>query len=84
VLDVHGEALVVSQFTLCADTRKGKRPAYTGAASPDLAAPLVDYFADQMAGHGVPTRRGVFGAHMSVELINNGPFTILLEKSAKS
>jgi D-aminoacyl-tRNA deacylase len=81
-LDIHGEALVVSQFTLCADARKGRRPSYTGAALPDIAAPLVDYFADQLAALGVPTRRGVFGAHMMVALVNNGPFTILLEKSA--
>jgi D-aminoacyl-tRNA deacylase len=81
VLDIGGEALVVSQFTLCADTRKGRRPSYTGAALPEVAAPIVDYFADKLASFGVPTRRGIFGAHMVVELVNDGPFTIIVEKS---
>jgi D-aminoacyl-tRNA deacylase len=82
VQDVHGEALVVSQFTLCADTRKGRRPSYAGAAAPEIAALLVEDFAQRLSGHGVPTRQGVFGAHMMVELVNDGPFTILLNAVA--
>jgi D-tyrosyl-tRNA(Tyr) deacylase len=82
VQDVRGEALVVSQFTLCADTRKGRRPSYAGAAAPEIAAPLVDHFARRLSGCGVPTRQGVFGAHMMVELVNDGPFTIVLNAVA--
>jgi D-tyrosyl-tRNA(Tyr) deacylase len=80
VLDVGGEAIVVSQFTLYADTRKGRRPSFTDAALPDLAAPLVDRFAELLRGHGVPTQTGQFGAHMLVEIHNDGPVTIWLEK----
>jgi D-tyrosyl-tRNA(Tyr) deacylase len=79
VRDIGGEALVVSQFTLYADTRKGRRPSFTEAAPPEEAARLVDYFADRLQSAGVPTRKGVFGAHMRVELINDGPFTVTLE-----
>jgi D-tyrosyl-tRNA(Tyr) deacylase len=80
VLDVNGEAIVVSQFTLYADARKGRRPSFTDAALPDVAAPLVDRFADLLRGHGVPTQTGKFGAHMEVEIHNDGPVTIWLEK----
>ncbi len=80
VLDVRGEALVVSQFTLYADTRRGRRPSFTGAALPPLAEPLVGRFAELLAAQGVPTRRGVFGAHMLVEIANDGPVTIILEE----
>lgn len=80
VLDVKGEAIVVSQFTLYADTRKGRRPSFIDAALPDVAAPLVERFADLLRGHGVPTQTGQFGAHMLVEIHNNGPVTIWLEK----
>ncbi len=79
VLDVQGEALVVSQFTLYADTSRGRRPSFVGAAKPGIAEPLVSSFAQQMAAEGVPTRMGVFGARMAVELINDGPVTIVLE-----
>lgn len=79
VLDVSGEALVVSQFTLYADTRKGRRPSFIDAALPDQAAPLVEHFTDKLRQQGVPTRSGVFGAHMLVEIHNNGPVTIWLE-----
>lgn len=79
LLDVHGEALVVSQFTLFADTRKGRRPSFTDAALPDFAKPLVDYFASILTSMGVPTQTGEFGAHMLVEIFNDGPVTILLE-----
>lgn len=80
ILDVGGEAILVSQFMLYADTRKGRRPSFTDAALPDLAAPLVERFAELLRGHGVPTQTGQFGAHMLVEIHNDGPVTIWLEK----
>ena len=80
VLDVGGEAIVVSQFTLYADTRKGRRPSFIDAALPDVAAPLVDRFVELLRSHGVPTQTGQFGAHMKVEIHNDGPVTIWLEK----
>jgi len=80
VLDVGGEAIVVSQFTLYADTRKGRRPSFINAADPDVAAPLVERFAELLRGEGVPTQTGQFGAHMLVEIDNDGPVTIWLEK----
>jgi len=80
ILDVGGEAILVSQFTLYADTRKGRRPSFTHAALPGHAAPLVERFADLLRAHGVPTQTGQFGAHMQVEIHNDGPVTIWLEK----
>jgi D-tyrosyl-tRNA(Tyr) deacylase len=80
ILDVKGEAIVVSQFTLYADTRKGRRPSFIDAALPDLAEPLVNRFVALLRGNGVPTQTGKFGAHMEVEIHNNGPVTIWLEK----
>jgi len=80
LLDVKGETIVVSQFTLYADTRKGRRPSFTDAALPELAEPLVDRFVELLGSHGVPTQTGQFGAHMSVEIHNDGPVTIWLEK----
>lgn len=80
VLDVKGEAIVVSQFTLYADARKGRRPSFTDAALPEVAEPLVDRFVELLRGHGVPTQTGQFGAHMQVEIHNNGPVTIWLER----
>jgi D-tyrosyl-tRNA(Tyr) deacylase len=79
LLDIHGAAIVVSQFTLYADTCKGRRPSFTDAAAPDLAKPLVDRFATLLAGQGVPTQTGEFGAHMLVEIENDGPVTIVME-----
>jgi len=79
LLDIAGEALVVSQFTLFADTRKGNRPAFTGAALPALAKPLCERFAGLLREQGVPTQEGEFGAHMRVEIINDGPVTIQIE-----
>lgn len=79
LLDVKGSAIVVSQFTLYADTRKGLRPAFTDSAQPEVASPLVDYFANCLRGLGVETGQGVFGAHMKVDLLNDGPVTIILE-----
>ena len=80
VLDVKGEVIVVSQFTLYADTRKGRRPSFIDAALPDVAAPLVERFIELLRSHGVPTQSGQFGAHMHVEIHNDGPVTIWLEK----
>jgi D-tyrosyl-tRNA(Tyr) deacylase len=80
VLDVKGEAIVVSQFTLYADTRKGRRPSFIDAALPEVAAPLVDRFVELLRSHGVPTQTGKFGADMKVEIHNDGPVTIWLEK----
>ena len=80
ILDVKGEAIVVSQFTLYADTRKGRRPSFIDAALPIVAEPLVNQFAELLRAHGVPTLTGKFGAHMLVEIHNNGPVTIWLEK----
>jgi D-tyrosyl-tRNA(Tyr) deacylase len=80
VQDVKGEALVVSQFTLYADTRKGRRPSFIDAALPEVAEPLVGRFVELLRGHGIPTQTGKFGAHMQVEIHNDGPVTIWLEK----
>ena len=80
VLDVQGAAIVVSQFTLYADARKGRRPSFIDAALPDIAAPLVERFIELLQSHGVPTQSGRFGQHMLVEIHNDGPVTIWLEK----
>jgi len=80
VQDVKGEVLVVSQFTLYADTRKGRRPSFIDAALPEVAEPLVGRFVELLRGHGIPTQTGKFGAHMEVEIHNDGPVTIWLEK----
>jgi len=80
LLDVDGAALVISQFTLYADCRKGRRPGFTDAAPPEVAEPLVEHFAQALQGYGVPVKTGVFGAHMLVEIHNDGPVTILLER----
>lgn len=79
LLDVGGQALVVSQFTLYADMRKGRRPSFIEAAPPEIASPLVDRFVELLAERGVPTQTGEFGALMLVEINNHGPVTILLE-----
>ena len=79
VIDVGGEALVVSQFTLAADLSRGNRPGFTGAADPALAVPLYERFCARMAEHGVPVRTGVFGAQMAVALVNAGPVTIWMD-----
>ena len=80
LLDTQGQAIVVSQFTLYADTRKGRRPSFTDAAPPEIARPLVDHFAQMLAELGVSTQTGEFGAHMLVEIDNDGPVTIWLER----
>jgi D-aminoacyl-tRNA deacylase len=78
VQDVGGAALIVSQFTLIADTRKGNRPSFAEAAPPEEAEPLYEEFCAAVAAAGVPVQRGIFGAHMAVELVNDGPVTIVL------
>jgi D-aminoacyl-tRNA deacylase len=79
LLDVGGEALVVSQFTLIADTTKGNRPSFSAAARPEIAEPLYARFCEALEREGVQVARGVFGARMSLELVNDGPVTIVLE-----
>jgi D-tyrosyl-tRNA(Tyr) deacylase len=79
VLDVDGAALVVSQFTLIADTRKGNRPSFVEAAPPSEAEPLYEQFCAALRSEGVPVATGIFGAMMAVELVNDGPVTIVLE-----
>jgi D-tyrosyl-tRNA(Tyr) deacylase len=79
LIDVGGAALVVSQFTLFADTRRGRRPGFTGAAAPDLAERLYLWFAAALRGLGVEVATGRFGEVMAVELVNDGPFTIWLD-----
>jgi len=78
LLDVEGEALVVSQFTLIADTKKGNRPSFSDAARPELAEPVYESFCSALEAEGVRVARGVFGARMEVVLVNDGPVTIIL------
>ena len=80
LLESGGGAMVVSQFTLYADTRKGRRPSFTDAAPPEIASPLVERFADLLRAAGVPAQTGEFGAHMLVEIANDGPVTVWLER----
>lgn len=75
--EVGGEIIVVSQFTLLGEIRKGRRPSFTGAAESDLAAPLIDEMVDGFRQIGIPTGSGVFGAVMEVELVNDGPVTLV-------
>jgi D-tyrosyl-tRNA(Tyr) deacylase len=79
LLETGGAALVVSQFTLLADTAKGNRPSFSGAAQPEVAQPLYERFCAELAGLGVAVETGVFGAKMSVELVNDGPVTLVLD-----
>ncbi len=80
LFDVDGSVLVVSQFTLYGDARKGRRPSFTKAADPSHAEPLVNYFADRLRQRGLIVETGVFGAFMQVEIHNDGPVTFMLEK----
>lgn len=82
VVDVGGEILVVSQFTLLGDVAKGRRPSFTGAAPPDHAGPLVESLVGTLSAMGIPTMSGEFGASMEVDLVNDGPVTLVLEASA--
>ncbi len=84
IQDVGGEAIVVSQFTLYADTRKGRRPSFVRAAPPEIAEPLVQRFAELLGARGIPTQTGQFGAHMLVEIDNDGPVTIMLEREPQA
>ncbi len=77
--DVGGEMLIVSQFTLYADCSHGNRPSFTSAGKPDLANGLYEYFCEKVSESGINVQRGVFGADMKVELLNDGPFTVILE-----
>jgi D-aminoacyl-tRNA deacylase len=79
LVDVGGAALVVSQFTLIADTAKGNRPSFSGAARPEAAEPLYEAFCAELRTLGVEVETGVFGAHMQLELVNDGPVTIVLD-----
>ena len=79
LLEVEGEAIVVSQFTLYADTRKGRRPSFAKAAPPEIAHPLVNRFVELLNEYGIHTQTGEFGAHMLVEIANDGPVTIWME-----
>ncbi len=80
IIDVKGAILLVSQFTLYANTNKGRRPSFTGAALPDEAEPLISAFAEQIRAKGIPVETGVFGADMAVEIHNDGPVTLMLER----
>jgi len=79
LLDSDGQVLVISQFTLYADIRKGRRPGFTNAAPSLVAEPLVEHFKEAIAAHGIKVEGGIFGAHMGVELLNNGPVTIWMD-----
>ncbi len=79
IADAGGSLLVVSQFTLYADLRRGRRPGFTDAAQPDAAVPLVDRFVERLRGSGLRVETGRFGAQMAVELVNDGPFTLVLD-----
>lgn len=79
ILDVGGEALVISQFTLAADWRKGNRPGFSAAADPEMAEKIYQYLCGRLAGEGVPVKTGKFRSHMAVSLINDGPMTIWMD-----
>ena len=79
ISEVNGAMLVVSQFTLYADVRRGRRPGFTDAANPELAVPLLDRFVDRLRGASLRVETGRFGASMDVELVNDGPFTLVLD-----
>jgi D-tyrosyl-tRNA(Tyr) deacylase len=81
VTEVGGELLVVSQFTLYADVRRGRRPGFTDAARPELAIPLLERFVERLRGSGARVATGRFGAEMAVELVNDGPFTLVLDSA---
>lgn len=79
ILDVGGEVLAISQFTLYGDVRKGKRPSFTASAAPERAKKLYEVYVEELKSAGIPTQTGVFGADMQVELVNDGPVTIMID-----
>jgi len=79
ILDVHGSALVISQFTLCADTKRGRRPSFVNAEAPVISKKLYEYFKTSLIKLGVPVQSGKFGSLMDVDLVNNGPVTFVLD-----
>jgi D-tyrosyl-tRNA(Tyr) deacylase len=83
LVDIQGELLAISQFTLYADTHKGNRPSYSEAARPEIALPLYEHFVESCRANGIRVQTGQFQAHMLVELINDGPVTILCEANSK-
>ncbi|CAA7195681.1 D-aminoacyl-tRNA deacylase [Chryseobacterium potabilaquae] len=84
ILDISGEILCISQFTLIADYKKGNRPSFIKAAKPDIAIPLFDYFKEQLTLSGLKIQSGIFGADMKVSLINDGPVTIVMDSITKT
>lgn len=84
ILDIKGEILCISQFTLIADYKKGNRPSFIKAAKPDKAIPLFEYFKNEIAKSGLKTESGIFGADMKVSLVNDGPVTILMDSKTKT
>lgn len=83
ILEVGGAALVISQFTLYGEARKGRRPDFIQAARPEVAAPLIEYFAQQLQAQNIPVQTGRFGSYMNVNLVNDGPVTLILENVAQ-
>ncbi|MDP6338826.1 MAG: D-aminoacyl-tRNA deacylase [Candidatus Marinimicrobia bacterium] len=81
IQDVNGSALVISQFTLCGDTRKGRRPSFIHAAAPEKGEALYEYFMEQLKSKGIPVESGEFGAMMDVALLNNGPVTFVIDSN---
>ena len=79
IVDVQGEMLIVSQFTLCGDCKKGTRPSFDNSAEPQIANELYEKFITEVSNYGIKTKTGVFGAMMNISLINNGPVTFMLE-----